>query len=604
MFMVAAMLLVGCSGGSTTVYELPYYGGEEYDELHDSPVYNKELWQLNNMDVQLPDPFVLDNTARDGYYYVYGTSGLFACYRSKDLAVWENVGEVLTVPSSFSSANSFWAPEVTYDADTEKYYLFFSAHPQGDTVYGSKVMPGNVEYLMMAAQSSSPGGPYTFIDFTDAADCGESAVHTYDRAMFPHYYAKYAYLDPQLHYAKISEVAPDLYQEGSGGYMSNIDAHPYTDPSTGKKYLYFIKNNPYGSIIVVEMKEGNWLRPDWDTYTVLTRTYYYTVEDYQKAQAGETVETVPYERTGGSAVNEGPTLYRHNDIYYLNYSTNGYGDSTYCVAQAVSDSPLGPFRKLREEENGVVLSADLGMNPKVSGSGHNSLIEYGGKLYMSYHKHNDVAVGGDARHMCIDEIKWISITDKDGNALDVMYSVPTTTIQPKIYSEYSNVASQASVSLADGSLAESSLDPLTDGLLSFYKSTDIDFMDGYVKETRFSTRATVRLDFGDARNVRAVMIYNSKNETEVFYSVDEVRLVCEEKGAEKIYVIRNLAFDLERFATVTTLPDGSVYVRRLVPGAAAYAEFDDLNVKSIDVTVSVPQGQDCVAISEIAVLGK
>ena len=42
----------------------------------------------------------------------------------------------------------------------------------------------------------------------------------------------------------------------------------------------------------------------------------------------------------------------------------------------------------------------------------------------------------------------------------------------------------------------------------------------------------------------------------------------------------------------------------LVPCAAAYVEFKEISVKSIEITVSVPDSNKCVGISEIAVLGK
>ena len=61
-----------------------------------------------------------------------------------------------------------------------------------------------------------------------------------------------------------------------------------------------------------------------------------------------------------------------NDKYYLTYSVNGFADSTYSVAQAIGDSPTGPFRKLKESENGLILNGDNGENKKVSGTGHHS----------------------------------------------------------------------------------------------------------------------------------------------------------------------------------------------------------------------------------------
>lgn len=42
----------------------------------------------------------------------------------------------------------------------------------------------------------------------------------------------------------------------------------------------------------------------------------------------------------------------------------------------------------------------------------------------------------------------------------------------------------------------------------------------------------------------------------------------------------------------------------VTPGAAAYTEFAYMNVKSIKITIDVPDGQDSVGISEVRILGK
>ena len=50
--------------------------------------------------------------------------------------------------------------------------------------------------------------------------------------------------------------------------------------------------------------------------------------------------------------------------------------------------------------------------------------------------------------------------------------------------------------------------------------------------------------------------------------------------------------------------DGSFLHRGPVRRHEMHAEFDELNVKEIRITVSVPEGQDSVGISEIRILGK
>lgn len=42
----------------------------------------------------------------------------------------------------------------------------------------------------------------------------------------------------------------------------------------------------------------------------------------------------------------------------------------------------------------------------------------------------------------------------------------------------------------------------------------------------------------------------------------------------------------------------------MIPGAAAYTTMEEWNVKSVRITIEVPEGQSQVGISEIKILGK
>ena len=366
---------------------------------------------------------------------------------------------------------------------------------------------------------------------------------------------------------------------------------PYVDED-GTKYLFWVDST--GSDRISAVKMDNWLKPDWSTATVLMIHKYYTVDDWLAAKAGQSVETVPYEPH--NRINEGPFVIKHNGQYYLTYSMGSYADSSYQVGQAVADNICGPYRKLTEEEGGVLMSGNTSGSMEVSGTGHHSFITVGGKLYMIYHRHNDVVAAGSARNPAIDEIKWITIKDKDGNDLDVMYSNgPTCTVQPRIeaFADYVNIAPEATVSGSEDVAF------LTDGLLSIYKYAHPDFIQ-YVQETTINETTTFTFDFAEARPVRAIMVYNSKVEDNAFAGVARVEFVCEENGAEVIRFIKNIEFTAENFRANDF--DGSIYY--IIPGAAAYAEFNELNVKSVRITVEVPEGKEAVGISEIRILGK
>lgn len=292
--------------------------------------------------------------------------------------------------------------------------------------------------------------------------------------------------------------------------------------------------------------------------------------------------------------NEGPVMTYHNGKYYLTFSVNDYANSSYQVAQAVADGPLGDFRKLTAEEGGVLLSGGIQGSLDVSGTGHHSFVDVDGSTYIIYHRHNDTLVMGDARNPAIDEIKWITIKDKDNNDLDVMYANgPTSTVQPAIKSEYKNIAGEAAVTGSDDAQY------LTDGLLSLYTNANETFISN-VKETSLSAETTFNFEFSSARAVRAVMVYNSKDASKIFKAVKRIEFVCEEDGKEVIRFIKDLQFSKENYRA-DDLYDIAYYV---TPGSAVYAEFDELKVKAIRIIVEVPEGQKTVGISEVRILGK
>jgi hypothetical protein len=379
---------------------------------------------------------------------------------------------------------------------------------------------------------------------------------------------------------------------GYGGYTTAIDPHPYVDED-GTKYLLWVDNLDQDRLCGVKM--DNWLKPDWSTAQVLTYTHFYTVEDWKASQEGTYVPQVSYENESNHT-NEGPVLTKHNGKYYLTFSVNDYWDSSYQLGQAIADNVLGPYRKLTEAEGGLLLSGGVAGSQEISGTGHHSFITLGDKMYVIYHRHDDFITAGTARNHAIDEIKWITVKDKDGNDLEVMYANgPTCTVQPRLeaYSEYRNIAPEAKVSGSEDAKY------LNDDLLSVYKYGDATFME-YIRETTIAETTTFTFDFEEARMVRAVMVYNSKLENTVFTGIARMEFTCVENGAEVVRVIEDVPFGGQFLQTNDY--DGSVYY--VTPGAAAYAEFDQLHVKSIKITVEIPEGQTSVGISEVRIIGK
>lgn len=585
--------------------------------------YNKNLFYNNSVIQGGPDPQVLDNTERDGYYYLFITAGIL---RSTNLTDWEEAGP-LFVPETDELKKvlkeNVWAPETVYDEDLGKYVMFFSSTAETDTSYaaGKGIVSGRGYCVMHVALSDKPEGPYTLVDFSDANSCGEDNVHTYNtvggtkltdeqvtsneyayvkegdtyyRAAFPHYFTKYLLFNPEAIYKFLQTYGDITANSRNGKYpQDTIDPHPFVDPKTGNKYLFCTLGQTGNAMMVIRMI--NWLQPDFSEARIVTAHDYYTVNDWL---AGKN-KGVEYEE---SRINEGPHVLYHTDkngksLYYLTYSINSYEQSNYSVAIAIADNVLGPYRKLRAEEGALLLSSRTTESTTVSGAGHHSFISKGGQDFIVYHRHNDYTEGGGARYTAIDEYKWITVKDKDGNDLDIPYTNgPTDSVQPlpEAFSEYRNVVKDAKVKASDG---EVDADAVHDGLLSVHKTANETFM-SYVKEAEITKKTTFTFTFDKPLTARAVMVYNSAFEQSTFRKVDLVELVGTD---DKVKTIHNVEFDSRNMDFAGENADELMYVKS---GAAAITEFYDTLVKEVRVTLSVPEGQEYVGISEIRILGK
>lgn len=607
----------GAEGTTKTVYELPHYDGAKYEGESEVPVYNSELWRRNDVNEGKADPFVLDNTAIDGFYYRYGTEGsnITNVAKSTDLSNWYNCGAVMNLGSGWSG---FWAPEVVYEDTTDDgqdngtYYMFFSA--VFPNAAASKAYADGYRNTLYVGISDSPTGPFTLVDFTDPEICGEENVRVLNAKDYSYdiTYLKYALFEPIATNKVWEEILPDRIQEGSDKMCGNIDASPFVDPATGRKYLLFNHEKQPSPIMIMEME--NWLKPLPETSKVLTRCGYYTVEDYERAQNGEEVDIIELESMTNK-VNEGPFMYAREQEdgsykYYLTYSINGFMDNTYGVCQAVSDSVDGGFRKLTQAENGIILSSDYGENARVSGPGHHCFFHIGDKLYICYHRHISPKEPGSYRCTAVDEVRWVTITDINGEELEVMYvNGPTSTVQPAIYAgaEYANIAEQGEISVVSGKLEEDSSEKsMNDGLLSYNVKLNQEFLNKYVKETQITKDTTFEISFENIATVRGLMIYNSKYVDNAFLKIKDVEFVSEENGEEKIWYIEEMNVDAnENFVyNDFELSLGNYVIDAVSYCGGTYVEFDAIKVRSVRFTVEVPEGQQMVGISEVVVMGK
>lgn len=636
---IAASALSFTACGKVDEYALSAYRGENKD-ANGNTVYNTSLFYSNVIQQGYPDPQVLDDTAQSGKYYLYGTSGNFAAMRSENLAEWEHVGPTFPRDKQGddvikSTNDNSWAPEVVYDKDADDgeggkglYYLFFSSTPDyANTAWNTvddtqKGVVGNAcKYNMYVATSKSPEGPFMMVDFSEKrtlntltdkeltqeeAESGDYAYVTvgekYYEAAFPQKWANYCLFAPDELSKLVQKnkvgIGGTLNVVPEAGYIATIDPSPFVDPVSNKKYLYF-KTEPntgealWNINVVVEMDD--WLTPNWNNAHYVTANDYYTISDWENG----TNKGVTYENT---SCNEGAFVLYHKDKngedrYFFTFSCNDFTTSNYQVGMAVSDKPEGPFRKLTEAEGGLFLCSSTTESETISGAGHHSFVTFGDQLFIAYHRHKDFIEGGDARYTAIDEVKFITVDGEDGE-MEVPYvNGPTDSMQPlpEAYSGYKNVADKATVTCTDET---ADIKWLTDGLLSVHKVADDAFMD-YVRETYISKTSTFTFEFAENTNVRAVMIYNSAFEKSIFLNIPRIEFTLADGS---VRVIRDVKFDVEQYCTM-----GGEYgniVRYVKSGSAAFAEFYDISVKSIKITVEVPQDQERVGISEIKILGK
>lgn len=122
---------------------------------------------------------------------------------------------------------------------------------------------------------------------------------------------------------------------------------------------------------------------------------------------------------------EGPFTLKHNGKYYLTYSANGYTSIDYAVGYAVSDSPLGEFKKY--EGNPILHRSDT-----VYGTGHHSFTtsKDGKTLICVYHCHNSTEEV-HPRNACIDVAEFVPCTDGGDDVLRI--NGPTSVPMPAIY---------------------------------------------------------------------------------------------------------------------------------------------------------------------------
>ena len=192
--------------------------------------------------------------------------------------------------------------------------------------------------------------------------------------------------------------------------IKTIDGHFFLDDD-GKVYLYFVSTGDWSYNGFTAKHQNNIWGGEFDLAT------------FQFVSGPNLL--VEWEE-GEWLVNEGPEMLKHNGTYYLTFSVQGYGSTTYSVHYATSGDPIGTF--VKPADNTVLVTADPGRtdpDANLYGTGHHCFTTApNGDLMIVYHAHRSgrsseilVAAGRslglsfvEERRVCIDRA-WF---DEDG----------------------------------------------------------------------------------------------------------------------------------------------------------------------------------------------
>ena len=285
------------------------------------------------------DPEIL-YSRQTGKYYIYSTSDGYAhwggwyltAYSSTDLKSWTPEGVVLDLRSpqvTWANGNA-WAPAIEEKLIDGKYKYF---------LYYSGNAADNSGKQIGVAIGDSPTGPF-------------------------------------------KDLGHPLVSQSPTGRGQQIDVDVFTDPTSGKSYLYWGNGYMAGAELnddMVSIKD--------ETLTVMT-------------PQGGTLKTHAYR--------EAPYVFFRHGVYYFLWSVDDTGSPNYHVAYGTSDSPLGPIQVAKSP---IVLIQNA--DKEVYGPAHNAVIRKLGtdEWYIVYHRINKHFLDKDKgpgyhREVCIDRMEF------------------------------------------------------------------------------------------------------------------------------------------------------------------------------------------------------
>ena len=275
------------------------------------------------------DPDIL-YAEKTGKFYMYPTSDgfnnwsgtYFKCFSSSDLITWKDEGVIVDLLKDVTWAKrNAWAPCIVEKKinGQYKYFFYFTAAQK-----------------IGVAVADHPAGPFV--------DIGKALIDQHP---------------PGVKHGQV------------------IDPDVFTDPKSGKSYLYWGNGYMAGAELHDDM-----VSIKHETLAVLTPD---------------------------ATFREGSHIFLRNGVYYFLWSENDTRDPDYRVRYGTAEAPLG---KINVPSNNMVIAKDT--TAKIFATGHNSTIQIPGRdeWYLVYHRFtypNGMKMGraaGYHREVCIDKMEF------------------------------------------------------------------------------------------------------------------------------------------------------------------------------------------------------
>ncbi len=176
---------------------------------------------------------------------------------------------------------------------------------------------------------------------------------------------------------KAQDDKPFICQTDQGG---TIDPASFVD-SDGSRYVLF-KN-------------------DGNCCGIPTRLYIQKVSADDLTLEGQPTALIQNDQWWEGRVVEAPTLFKHNNKYYLFYSANNYAGADYCIGYAVADTILGPYTKPLP---GPFVATQSDKGPAVVGpGGQDVMVDAKGRTWLMYHSWDPTV---SYRWVSVDPLDW------------------------------------------------------------------------------------------------------------------------------------------------------------------------------------------------------